>query len=202
METISLSLLERLREPGDGDAWRRLVALYTPLLQRWLSRTLLQPADRDDLVQDVLSVVVRRFPEFRYAQRPGACRAWLRAIAVNCLRDFWKAQAHCPRATGDRQFVATLDQLEDPHSDQSRLWDQEHDRHVLQRLMEFLQPEFKPTTWQAFRRHVLDGAGADAVAAEVGMSVNAVLIAKSRVLGRLREEMRGLVEEPADPAGP
>jgi len=162
----------------------------------------LQPSDLDDLVQDVLSVVVRRFPEFRHGERPGAFRAWLRAIAVNRLREFFKAQAHRPLAIGDSNFAETLDRLEDPHSDLTREWDQEHDRHVLHRLMELLQPEFKPATWEAFRRHVLEGTRADAVAAALGMTVNAVLIAKSRVLQRLREEMQGLVDEAVFPAAP
>ena len=65
---------------------------------------------------------------------------------------------------------------------------------VEHRLLELIQPDFEPTTWQAFRRVVLDGARAAVVAAELGLSVNAVFIAKSRVQRRLREEMRGLVE--------
>jgi len=114
---------------------------------------------------------------------------------VNRLRDYFKAGTHRPLAIGDSNFVETLDRLEDPQSDLTRDWDQEHDRHVLHRLMELLQPEFKRATWEAFRRHVLEGAGAEAVASELGVSVNAVLIAKSRVLQRLREEMKGLVDE-------
>jgi RNA polymerase sigma-70 factor (ECF subfamily) len=85
-----------------------------------------------------------------------------------------------------------LQQLEDPHSELSRQWDREHDAHLTQRALELLEPEFKATTWQAFRR-LVDGATPDAVAAELGLTVNAVCIAKSRVLRRLREELAGLV---------
>jgi RNA polymerase sigma-70 factor (ECF subfamily) len=87
-----------------------------------------------------------------------------------------------------------LEALEDPHSDLSRRWDEEHDRHVLGRLLEAIRPDFAPATWQAFRRLVLDGRKAADVAAELGLSVNAVFIAKSRVQRRLRQEMRGLVD--------
>jgi RNA polymerase sigma-70 factor (ECF subfamily) len=87
----------------------------------------------------------------------------------------------------------TLDPLADPHSDLSRLWDAEHNRHVVHRLLPSIQPEFEPTTWRAFQRTTLDGLKAAAVAAELGISVNAVFIAKSRVLRRLRLEMRGLI---------
>jgi RNA polymerase sigma-70 factor (ECF subfamily) len=84
--------------------------------------------------------------------------------------------------------------LEDPDSGLSRLWDEEHDRHVLRRLMELIEHEFSPAAWQAFRRVGLSGEGAAAVAADLGMTVNAVLLAKSRVLRRLRQEARGLVD--------
>jgi RNA polymerase sigma-70 factor (ECF subfamily) len=87
-----------------------------------------------------------------------------------------------------------LDQLQDPDSGLSHLWDQEHDQHIVRRLLAMIEPHFSPSTWQAFRRVVLDGARPDTVAAELGLSVNAVFIAKSRVLQRLREEGRILLD--------
>jgi RNA polymerase sigma-70 factor, ECF subfamily len=65
---------------------------------------------------------------------------------------------------------------------------------VLDRLLELIEPEFEAATRQAFRRQVVDGVPAKAVAAELRMTVNAVLIAKSRVLSRLRREADGLVD--------
>ena len=89
---------------------------------------------------------------------------------------------------------AALDQLEDPASDLSREWDREHDSYVARKLLDYVEPEFRPATWQAFRRLVLDGAAPQAVAEELSLSVNAVLIAKSRVLRRLRQEALGLID--------
>jgi RNA polymerase sigma-70 factor (ECF subfamily) len=183
----SLSLLDRLRDPGDADAWRRLVALYTPLLQTWFRAAGLQPADRDDLGQRVLEVLLRRLPRFRHTGQAGAFRAFLRGIAANLLREFWR---HRPPAEGG----VDLDRLVDPRSDLGRLWDEEHDRHVLHVLLGLVRPEFTETTWQAFARVALDGVPARQAAAELGLSPNAVLIAKSRVLARLRQEARGLLD--------
>ncbi len=87
-----------------------------------------------------------------------------------------------------------LEQLEDPDSGLSRLWDEEHDRHVLRRLLELVEAEFTPSTWQAFRRVALEGKDEEAVAAELGLSVHAVFVAKSRVLCRLRREAEGLID--------
>jgi RNA polymerase sigma-70 factor (ECF subfamily) len=183
----SLSLLEQVRDPAAEEAWDRLVALYTSLLHTWLSATGLQTADRDDLTQRVLEVLVRQMPEFAHGGRPGAFRAWLRSITVNLLREFWRR-----RPTAGSGSV--LDQLVDPRSGLSRLWDKQHDRHVLHNLLELVEPEFSGATWQAFRRLTLDSIPAREVAAELDTTVNAVLIAKSRVLTRLRQEANGLLE--------
>jgi RNA polymerase sigma-70 factor (ECF subfamily) len=102
MAETSHSLLDRVRAPGDPAAWRRLVDLYTPLVHRWLRPAHLQPADADDLAQEVLAVVVRKVPEFRHDGRAGSFRAWLRAITAHRLRDHWRAKyAHAPPAGPD-----------------------------------------------------------------------------------------------------
>jgi RNA polymerase sigma-70 factor (ECF subfamily) len=182
----SASLLDQARHRSAA-AWDRLVALYTPLLDSWLAAAGLQPADREDLTQRVLEILVRQLPDFEHSGRPGAFRAWLRSITVNLLREFWRARA----AAG---AGAVPEELSDPDASLSRLWDEQHDRHVLQALMRLVRPDFTEVTWQAFQRVVLDGASARQVAGELGLSVNAVLIAKSRVLARLRQEARGLVD--------
>jgi RNA polymerase sigma-70 factor (ECF subfamily) len=194
MAETSATLLERLRDRADAEAWRRLVDLYTPLLCGWLRRQALQEADVDDLVQEVLATVATEAPAFRHSGRPGAFRHWLRAILANRLREFWRARRARPTATGDSDFAALLDQLADPDSGLGRLWDQEHDQHVARRLLALIEPQFAPSTWRAFRRVVLDGAKPDEVAAELGVTANAVFIAKSRVLQRLRQEARDLLD--------
>jgi DNA-directed RNA polymerase specialized sigma24 family protein len=65
---------------------------------------------------------------------------------------------------------------------------------VVCRLLELIEPEFEPGTWRAFRLLVLDGMRARDVAVLLGSSVNAVRIAKSRVLSRFRREIEGLVD--------
>jgi RNA polymerase sigma-70 factor (ECF subfamily) len=194
MSETSISLLDRLRLQPDEDSWRRLVDLYAPLIRVWLRRYAVTEEDAEDLSQEVMAVVVRELPQFVHNQRPGAFRHWLRAVTVNRLRGLWRERSVTARATGDSHFVAMLDQLEDPNSGLSRLWDQEHDQHVARRLMDLIRPQFEEKTWRAFRRVVLDGQKPAAVAQELGMSVNAVLLAKSRILSRLRQEMHGLTD--------
>ncbi len=186
------SLLHRLAgTPAEVD-WRHLVALYQPLIAHWLGRAGVPDADAADLGQEVLTVLVTEMPKFRHAGTTGAFRKWLRTVVVNRTRGYWRAKQSRPETAAGS---AILDALEDPASGLSGEWDREHDAHVARRLLAHLECEFAPATWAAFRRQVVDGARAAAVAAELGLSVNAVLIAKSRVLRRLREEADGLVDE-------
>ena len=194
MPETPVTLLERLRLRPDAASWQRLVDLYSPLVRDWLRRYAIQSPDRDDLTQDVLSVLVRKLPDFRHDLRRGAFRRWLRNITLNELRGFWRTQRARPLAGGGTEIEEALRQLEDPESDLSRLWDREHDEHVARRLLELIEPEFEPVTWRAFRLLVLEGRRTAEAAAELGLSANAVRIAKFRVLRRLRQESEGLID--------
>jgi RNA polymerase sigma-70 factor (ECF subfamily) len=194
MAETSLSLLDSLRLRPDDDAWRRLVDLYTPLIRGWLRRQGIPEQDADDVVQDVLAVVFRKLPQFQRQPHPGAFRGWLRSITVNCLRESWRRRGRQPLGPGGTDFGQFLDQLADSDSRLSRLWDEEHDRYITQKLLEAIRPGFEAKTWRAFQRIALEGAKPDDVAAELGISVNAVFIAKSRVLARLRQEGKDLID--------
>ena len=193
MSVTSATLLARLKDARDEDAWSRLNDLYGPLIRSWALRLGVRGSDADDLMQDVMTVVVRRFPEFVHPDRPGAFRGWLRAIAANCARDAWRARRVAPRTPGGTDFGSYLARLEDPADDLSREWDREHDVYVTRRLLERIKADFEAKTWELFRQFVLEGHPADAVAKACGTSPNAVYIAKSRVLARLREEAGGLL---------
>src|SRR5262249_22744250 len=127
MLETSVSLLERLRLEPDAASWQRLVDLYAPLIRDWLRQQSLQLADADDLAQGVLVVLVRELPHFQH-RRKGAFRSWLHKITVNRLRDFCRARQTRPAATGDSGVMRMLEQLDDPHSELSRLWEQKHDQ--------------------------------------------------------------------------
>lgn len=142
----------------------------------------------------MLTVVVRRFPKFRLEPRTGAFRSWLRTITANCLRDHWRRNNKQPAGVGGTDFGEIINQLEDPHSGISKLWDREHDQRVTQYLLERIRPDFREQTWLAFQRFAIDGLSADEVGKELGISANAVLIAKSRVMSALRQQGQGLIE--------
>ncbi|MGA8347960.1 MAG: sigma-70 family RNA polymerase sigma factor [Isosphaeraceae bacterium] len=187
MTPTSVSLLDRLKDaPPDASDWGRLQDIYLPLITRWLRRIPGLGDDSDDLAQEVFVVMVRELPRFE-RQREGSFRVWLRQVTVNKVRTFRKRLGRKPVAGMDLTD-GFLDRLAEPNSELAREWDLDHDRHVFQKLLAIVQPDFQPNTWEAFRRFAIDGHPAVEVAAQLGLNVNSVLQAKSRVLKRLREE--------------
>jgi RNA polymerase sigma-70 factor (ECF subfamily) len=166
------------------------LTVYEPWLRDWLQRHHFQPADSDDLLQNILVVVNRKLPAFVHNGQPGAFRAWLRHILVTEVRSFLRQRQRQAEPAAD-----FFDGLEDPNSEQSRQWDLEHDQQVVRRLLATIQQDFEKSTWEVFRLLVLEDRSAAEVAQRTGLKPNAIYVAKSRVLKRLREEVNGLVGE-------
>jgi RNA polymerase sigma factor (sigma-70 family) len=153
-----------------------------------------QKSDADDLIQEVLAVLMQELPQFDHNQRTGAFRNWLRKILVNRLRNLWRLRKYEPQGRGTSSLLDQLHQLQDDNSEVSRIWNADHDQHVISQLMEAVRPRFQQKTWEAFRRQLFDGQRADAVAVELNMAISSVYVARSRVLSTLRREAEGLVD--------
>ena len=186
MHTTSASLLERLRSTKEDRDWSRFVDLYTPLLMYWARRTGLQTQDAADLVQDVFVTLVNKLPEFTYDKSKGF-RRWLRTIIMNKWRDRQRAMA--ARPTGGAEGLSGVSSPEEAEA----LWSAEERANLVRQALKVMQTEFEPTTWQACWNMVVDGKKPKDVARELGLSENAVSIAKYRVLRKLRQEMEGFL---------
>lgn len=181
------SLLERLRRPGDPQAWDRFVELYTPLLYYWARRSGLQEADAADLVQEVLALLFRKLPEFTY-DRHKSFRNWLRTVTLNKWREIRRGRVPMTLESG-----AALDEI--PNADEpAALEEAEYRRRLVQQALRALQSEFPATTWKAFELYVMASRRGEEVADELGVCVGTVYAAKSRVLSRLRQELAGLLD--------
>ena len=193
MNETRQSLLFRAQS-GEADAWQDLTDLYRPLIIGWLNRQGVPAVDLDDLSQDVLLSVVKHLPTFEHSGHRGAFRSWLRTIVCSRTNNYWRAIDASNQASGGSGATAALQQFADPDSDLNRQWDQEHDSYVIHCMLDLVEAEFEPATLQAFRRLALEGASGAEVAEELGMSVAAVYVAKSRVLQRIRQEAEGLID--------
>jgi RNA polymerase sigma-70 factor (ECF subfamily) len=188
MSRTPASLLERLKLAENQDAWRRFVQLYAPMIYRWASQAGLGSNEAADLVQDVFLILIEKLREFNYdGQR--SFRAWLKTVTLNKWREQARRRMPAPTVTAD----GNLPDAESPNL--ADLFEEnEYRRCLVHRAMQVVQADFEPATWKAWQEFVVEGRPAKEVAAELGLSVNAVYLAKGRVLARLREELSGLME--------
>lgn len=187
MHTTPVTLLERIRTPGDEDAWSRFVELATPLLYAWAHRVGLRRDDAADLVQEVFLLLAVKLPEFRY-DPARSFRGWLRQVTLNKWHE--RRRRREPAAAAD--IDEESDRLAGPEGE--AFWEVEYREYLVARAMEIMRGEFEPNTWRACWEHVVSGRSAADVAAELGLTPGAVYVAKCRVLKRLREELGDLME--------
>jgi RNA polymerase sigma-70 factor, ECF subfamily len=191
--SISSTLLEQIksREP---EAWTRLAELYGPVVYGWCRHAGVPQDDAMDLVQEVFAAVVRDIDAF-HRDRPGdSFSAWLSAVTRNIYLHYFRSRGNRPAAEGGTDAQERLCQVPESAepSEASGRW-QTSDA-IVPIGLELVRAEFEPNTWEAFRRVAIDREPAARVAVELGMSVDAVYQAKSRVLRRLRQKLDGLLE--------
>jgi RNA polymerase sigma-70 factor (ECF subfamily) len=186
MTDTPVSLLERLRRPGDRHAWAQFAQLYTPLLYRWAQQLGLQPAEAADLVQDVFVKLLRAIPEYHYdGQR--SFRAWLSTIVRNRFRDLRRKRSAVSAGSGLDEVAAIDDPILEVDAAEYRTF-------LTDRALQLVRREFATATWQAFWGVVVEGRSAADVAKELGLSANAVYLARGRVLRRLREALQDVLD--------
>lgn len=187
------SLLYRLREAGDNQAWSEFVAIYTPLIFAFCRGRGLSEADAGDVSQDVLKAVAGAISRFDYDPARSSFRNWLFTVVRSKLNNHLAAQSRRPRPAGE----TTLQQFAEltPDSAAEDAWRREYQSHLVNWAANQIRREFKDATWNAFWRTAILGEDADVVARELGVSINALYIARSRVTGRLKQK----IDELGDP---
>jgi RNA polymerase sigma-70 factor (ECF subfamily) len=192
--SISSTLLDRVRAQRP-EAWERLVDLYGPVVYRWCRQSALGPEDAADVVQEVFTAVAAHVGQFR-RERPGdSFGGWLRTITRNKIRDLYRrrqGKAQARGGTDARQQLAEIGGPPEP-SDPSAACDNGLDAWLSRRGLELVRAEFENRTWEAFWRTAVEGRAPADIAEDLGMTVQAVYKAKSRVLRRLRQELGGLI---------
>ncbi len=181
------SLIVRLPDRGDVRAWDDFVAVYAPLVYRLARKHGLQPADSDDLVQDVLAAVARSVEAWLAREDRGPFRAWLLTIAKNTALNALTRQKYKANGSGDSDIARRLAQQACQNGDAASEFDLEYRRELFRWAAERVREEVTEKTWQAFWRSSVEKEPIAAVAKELDMSVGSVYIARSRVMARLRE---------------
>ena len=181
------SLLVRLRDGEDAEAWQEFVHLYAPVLYGFARKRGLQDADAADLMQDVLRSVSRNVHRLEYDPNRGTFRGWLFTITRNKVMSFFESRSRRVQASGDSSVHERLAQHAD--EDLSADWEADYQRVLTAQAMERVKNEFRQATWDAFVLTAVEGLPPAEVSERVGMSVGAIYVAKSRVIARLRQEI-------------
>ena len=190
------SLLVRIRDGRDQEAWRQFVQVYAPVVYGFARKRGLQDADAADVMQDVLRSVSGAASRLNYDPARGSFRGWLYTIARNKIFNLFEAGWHrLGRGSGDSGAREQLEALAGPEWQLAESWDKEYERNLAALAMERVRGEVQPATWQAFWQTAVEGRSAREAGAALGMSAGAVYVARSRVLARLREEVQRLQEQ-------
>lgn len=190
------TLLARLRDGRDDDAWREFVQLYGPVVYSFARNRGLQDADAADLMQEVLRSVARNAARMEYDPARGTFRGWLYTVTRNKVYNFLSAgKNNKAKGVGDSAAVERLDAVADHREDPDAVWELEYQRRLSARAMDRVKGEFQASTWTAFWQTAVEGKGAGEVGKALKMTPGAVYVAKSRVLARLREEVQALEAE-------
>jgi RNA polymerase sigma-70 factor (ECF subfamily) len=183
------SLILRLPDGGDVEAWDQFVSIYGPLVYRLARAKGFQDADAREIVQEVLVTVSKAVERWDPDPQLGRFRSWLFRIARNLMIKFLTRRRYRPIGSGDSGIAQLLEQHVESSPDETELFDLEYRREVFRWAAEQVQTQVKETTWRAFWMTAVENRSTNEVADRLGMSVGAVHIACSRVRSRLRDQI-------------
>ncbi|MCE9548494.1 MAG: sigma-70 family RNA polymerase sigma factor [Planctomycetia bacterium] len=186
-----VSLLVRLRDGTNHDAWQEFARLYSPVIYGFARKRGLQDADAADLMQEVMRSVSSAIGRLEYDRSAGTFRGWLFTITRNKVFNFLSARRIRPQASGDTTTNRLL-ASQPAASEESDAWELEYQRRVASLALERIKSAFQEKTWRAFTLTAIDGIAAAEAASQTGLSPGAVYVAKSRVLARLKEEVESI----------
>jgi RNA polymerase sigma-70 factor, ECF subfamily len=192
----SRTLLMRVREPADRQAWEEFVNRYAPKIFNWCRRYQLQESDAADVTQDVLVKLVRAMQEFQYDQTKGSFRGWLKTVTANAVSDLVGKWKRVGRGSGDTAVGQILATIEDQRAIEALSAEIEacHRQELLAEAERLVEPHVQAHTWQVYRLAAVEQRKAADVAEELGMPVSEVYVAKSRVMKMLRDAVKQIEE--------
>lgn len=184
--TTRASLLLKLRDPQDHEAWLEFVSLYEPVIYRLLRKIGLRDADAQDMLQELLLAVSRNIARWDLDREQGSFRGWLRRVTRNLVVS-WIRRQQRQVTTSSIDLDSLLDSLPVANGPETEEFDQELRRALFHLASAQVQTEVQPQTWQAFWGVAVSGASVTETAVNLGMTAGAVRVAKCRVVARLRD---------------
>jgi RNA polymerase sigma-70 factor (ECF subfamily) len=170
-----------------AQAWQDFVRLYGPLIYSWCrTRWRLPPQEAAEVLQDVVARVVESIDGYRGTNFAG----WLWAVTRSRAANYLKGRPE--RAAGGSDVQRRLAEVPDPRPDEDDApppVGADQLSGVLKRALDRVRARAADVSWQAFWQVTVEGRKPADVAADLGTTANAVYIANSRILSRLRQEL-------------
>lgn len=190
----SATLLMRVQDLEDHEAWAAFVQRYAPVIFTWCRRFHLQESDCADVTQDVLVKLMRSMQTFEYEPGRGRFRGWLKTVTANAVRDLARSWEGRIKGGGDNKLHQFIDTLQAPDAIESLTGDieEQYKRELLDQAAITVKARVKAHTWQAWELTSVDGEPSASAAEKLGVAIGDVYIAKSRVNKMLADEVRRL----------
>lgn len=184
--TTQPSLVMRLRDHSDASAWNEFVSVYSPLIYDFCRTRELQASDAADVTQEVLFRVSKAIRQFEYDRSKGHFRDWLARIVLNEIRRLTKKQVH---------IVTAPEELDDDSGTLESSWNEQFQHYIFSKALERSKSHFNEETWTMFKLSWLEKVPVDQVSQELGVALDRIYVARSRVLKRLRLEVAILSDD-------
>lgn len=194
MDTTRASLLIRIRDRNNSDAWRQFDAIYRPMILRFARSRGASEADAEDVVQHCLTAIQKHAESFEYDPRRGRFRGWLCTLACNRVRNLHRAERR--REAGPVESTPA-ESTETPEQAFERVWLEEHLRHCLA----VVEREESSGSMKAFRLYAIDERPVEEVCSATGLNAGQLYKLKWRITRRLAELMADLEGDDDRPTG-
>ncbi len=188
------SLLLQLGRKSD-DAWTEFLTVYETALFRFCLAKGLQEADARDVLQDVLTAVLKRIPTWDPDSSKGSFRGWLFRVARNISVDAIEHRARKATASGDSQVARLLAEIPATESRSETTLEIEYQRSLFDWASKQVKSEVREITWLSFCLTAIDGQNAEQVATTLNIPVGSVYTAKCRVVARIRKKISEIDDE-------
>jgi len=190
-----VTLLEKLSDRHDEDAWRDFVSYYRGFIYGLIRRMGMSHSDADEIVQLVLLKSWDKLPDFRYDPSRGKFRGWLGRVTANAVRNYIRdstgrfvaLENENGIAINEKEFLSSSSEIE-------RMAEEEWQEYLPRLAWKNISGNFGDNVKKVYEL-LLQACGPEEIAEQLGIAVSSVYVYKKRVQDKLTLEIRRLEKE-------
>lgn len=200
--TTRVSLILRLNNRQDAEAWEEFVAIYHPMIWRIAKRLGMSDVDASDACQNTMFRLTQVVHKWSPSENNATFRGWLYRVARNCMLRQFEKNIKQAQTISDDESQNYFEQMAAEPDNSDSAYQLEFQRQVFANAAEKVRPTFNNVYWQSFWLTYVKNNDIKDVAKILDTTVSTVYVARSRVLKRIRDEVvrvsqSGLISLPA-----